>query len=120
MDGVCGRGRDTAMMQETIYYDEQADKLIVKTSYDNSDVLKANAEARNDQPDGFGKYKGRTLFLAGSFHLGDLIRLKNMGYNLFSPDPDERRRVLCYIQTNEPDLMRVKGKPFARTRNKWA
>ncbi|MFA7256050.1 MAG: hypothetical protein WC047_00545 [Kiritimatiellales bacterium] len=107
------------MLKETSYYDEQADKLIVKTSYDNSDVLKANAEDRDAKPENFGKYKG-TLTHVGSIHMGDVVRLKNLGYNLLSPDVDEKRRALCYIQTNEPYLLTVAGKPFARTRKTWA
>jgi len=107
------------MLEETSYYDEQADKLIVKTSFDNSEALKENAQARDAKPENFGKYKG-ALCHVGSIHMGDVVRLKNLGYNLLSPDVDEKRRALCYIQTNEPYLLTVNGTPFARNRKKWA
>lgn len=103
---------------ETRYYDEQEDKLTVKTSYDNSSVIASNLEAQKAAPEQ-GRYKGN-LCHVGSLHLGDMVRLKNLGYDLFSPDPAEVRRALCYIQTNEPHLLTVPGKPFAMQRKKWA
>ncbi|MEN9839251.1 MAG: hypothetical protein RL177_730 [Bacteroidota bacterium] len=45
--------------------------------------------------------------------------MKNIGYNLLSPDADEVRRALLYIQSNEPLLLTVPGKPFASVRQKW-
>lgn len=91
--------------------------MIVKTSYDNSDVLEGNLEQRNAQPE-FGKYKGNFCHV-GSIHMGDIVRLKNIGYNLLSPDPEEVKRSLLYIQTNEKHLLTVNGKPFAKKRAQW-
>jgi hypothetical protein len=51
--------------------------------------------------------------------MGDVQRLINMGYNLLSPDPEEVRRTLLYIQSNEPDLLTVNKKPFAKVRTRW-
>jgi hypothetical protein len=55
----------------------------------------------------------------GEIHFGDIERLKNMGYNLLSPDPDEWRRALLYIQSNEWKLLSVDGNPFAAVHQKW-
>lgn len=67
---------------------------------------------------GADKYKG-DLVHAGRIHLGDVERLNNLGYNLLSSNPDEVRRALCYVQANEPHLLTLEGKPFARNRNTW-
>lgn len=98
-------------------YDQLEDKLIVKTTYDNSDVLKLNKEQRKE----FGSYKSKNTQLVhvGRIDEGDVIRLKNLGYNLLSPDKDEWRRALLYIQQNEPHLLTVPGKPFSKKRLVW-
>lgn len=102
---------------ESVKYDEMTDKMIRCTTYDNSEVIRDNIEAQKNAPER-GRYK-KTLTKVGSIHLGDLERLRLMGYNLLSPDPEERRRALCYIQTDEPHLMAIPGKPFARKRERW-
>lgn len=101
-------------------YDEAEDRLIVKTTYDNSDVLKANLEQRNAASE-FRRYKSNNsqLVHVGRIDEGDVIRLKNIGYNLLSPDKDEWRRALLYIQQNEPNLLTVPGKPLAKKRLSW-
>ena len=101
----------------TSTYDELEDKMVVKTSYDPSAVLEANKRAQNAAPE-FGKYKG-DLAHVGRIHMGDIERLKNMGYNLLSHDQDEVRRALLYLQSNEPHLLMVPGKPFAKKRVTW-
>jgi hypothetical protein len=102
---------------ETTLYDERDDKLIVKTTYDNSAVLEQNKRERNDAAE-FGRYKGN-LVKVGSIHMGDIIRLKNLGYDVLAADPAEARRALLYIQSNEPHLMTVPGTPIARAKTKW-
>lgn len=104
-------------ISETSYYDEASDKLIVKTTYDSSDVVAANREAQKLAPE-FGRYKG-TLAHVGRIHMGDIVRLKNLGYNLLSPDPEEVKRALLYIQSNEKDLLTVPGTPIAKKRQVW-
>ena len=99
-------------------YDELADKMVTKTTYDNSAVLKANAEDRLSKPEGYGRFKG-DLCHVGRIHMGDIERLRNMGYNLLSNDTDEVRRCLIYIQENEPLLLTVTGTPFSKKRSKW-
>ena len=103
---------------ETSTFDETEGKMVVKTTYDSSHIITLNKEAQKAAPEGFGKFKGN-LAHVGRIHMGDVIRLKNIGYNLLSCDPDEKRRALCYIQENEPHLLTVPGKPFARQRKKW-
>lgn len=93
------------------------DKVIVKTTYDNTDVIEANKTARNAVSRG-ERYKG-DFVRVGRIHEGDVIRLRNLGYDLLSPDPEEWKRALLYIQTHEPYLLTVEGRPFAKKRVKW-
>lgn len=104
-------------IKEIDYYDHANDVLITKHTQDVTDILDANKADRNATPE-FGKYKGN-LVKAASISLVDVIRLKNMGYDLLSPDPDQRRRALVYIQQNEQHHLTVNGKPFARKRVSW-
>ncbi len=105
-------------VREEDVYDELTGRLITKTTFQNEDVLNANRESRLQQSE-TQKYKGN-LVKVGSIHMGDITRLYNLGYDVLSSDPDEARRALCYIQSNEPHLLTVNGKPFAMHRNKWA
>lgn len=108
------------MIDEKITYDEIDDRLTIETSYDAEPVIDDNKAAKADvNPKAVQKYKG-DLVHACRFHEGDIVRLKNLGYNILSPDPEEVRRALVYVQNNEPHLMRVHGKPFTRQRIKWA
>ena len=99
---------------------EDGDKVIVKTTYDNTEVLKSNQDQRNSTPE-FGRYKQSNsgLVHVGRIAEGDVVRLKNMGYNLLSPDPEEWKRALLYIQQNEPHLLTVPGKPISKKRAIW-
>lgn len=107
-------------MKNTYKYEEADDRLIVTTTYDNSDVLQENLAQRNEAKE-FGRYKTKNtqLMHVGRIAEGDVIRLKNIGYNLLSPDKDEWRRALLYIQQNEPYLLTVPGKPFAKKKLSW-
>ena len=104
-------------MIETSHYDEASDTLIVKTTYDNSAVLAANQAQRNAAPE-TGRYKGNLAHI-GRIDLGDVTRLKNEGYNLLSPDPDEVKRALLHIQSNERYLLTVPGTPIAKKKIQW-
>lgn len=101
----------------TTIYDELEDKVINRVTYDPSDVLEVNASQRAERQ-GPTKYKGN-LVHAARIHLGDVERLKNMGYNLLSNDPDEIKRALLYIQSEEKKHLTVDGTPFAKQRAKW-
>lgn len=98
-------------------FDELTGKMVQHTVYDNSAVIEANKEAQNNAPT-WGRYAGNMAHV-GRIHMGDIERLRNEGYDLLSTDPDEVRRALLYIQSNEPHLLTVPGKPFAKHRNKW-
>lgn len=103
---------------ETSHYDEASDSLVVKTSYDSSSVIAENIMTKNLQPE-TGRYKGNLVKVA-SIHLGDVVRLKNLGYNILSPDPDEVKRALLYIQSEEKALMLMPGKPIAKKKQSWS
>ena len=103
---------------ETSHYDEASDSLIVKTSYDNRAVMADNIMTKNLQPE-TGRYKGNFVKV-GSIHLGDVVRLKNMGYNLLSPDPDEVKRALLYIQAEEKAHLSMPGTPIGKRKQSWA
>lgn len=96
------------------------EKVVVTTSYDNRSVLKDNLVARNAAQE-TGRYKKNTAGLVhvGRIHEGDVVRLMNMGYNLLTSDPEERKRALLYIQNNEPYLLTVPGKPIAKKKQVW-
>lgn len=105
-------------MKETDTYDQLEDRIITHYTQDVEPILDANREKRNAQPE-FGQYKGN-LVHALSISETDVIRLKNMGYNLMSPDPEEWKRALLYIQQNEPYHLVVNGKPFAKKKAIWS
>ena len=104
---------------ETSTYDEIEDKLIVKKSYDAQPVIDSNTRIKNStSAKSIQKYKGDFVH-AARMHKGDVDRLIGLGYNLLSPDPEEVNRALVYLQTNEPHLMVVHGKPFSKHKIKW-
>lgn len=118
MDTQISVDRESGIVEKQTY-DEQEGKMIVETIYDNTPVLEANKAAQNDAPE-IGRYMGKDrLIHVGSLHMGDVTRLKNMGYDVLAADPAEVRRALLYIQSNEPHLLTVPGKPFAKVRPKW-
>jgi hypothetical protein len=103
---------------EKSFYDADSDKLVVKTSYDNRAVLAANQAQMIATPE-TGRYKGNLVHV-GRIHMGDIARLKNMGYDLLSSDPEEAKRALLYIQSNERAHLTVPGTPIARKKTAWA
>lgn len=104
-------------LNETSHYDEASDSLVVKTSYDNRSVIAENILTKNLQSE-TGRYKGNLVKVA-TIHLGDVQRLKNLGYNILSPDPDEVKRALLYIQSEEKALMLMPGTPIAKKKTSW-
>ena len=102
---------------ETSAYDEATDTLVVKTSYDNRSVIADNILTKNLQPE-TGRYKGN-LVKVGSIHLGDVVRLKNLGYNILSPDPEEVKRALLYIQSEEKAHLSMPGTPISKKKQSW-
>ena len=93
-------------------------RLVVKTTYDPTATIEANKEARAIAP----KHRvsnGKLLTKVMEIDEGHIVALKNLGYNLLSPDPDEWKRALLYIQANEPVWMTVNGKPIAQFRQRF-
>ena len=103
---------------ETSHYDEATGSLVVKTSYDNSQVMAENIMTKNLQPE-TGRYKGNLVKVA-TIHLGDVARLKNLGYNILSSDPEEVKRALLYIQAEEKAHMVMPGTPIAKRKQSWS
>lgn len=102
-------------MRESIIYDNLENRVVTKLTYDATDVAEANHADRMRR----GKdYKGN-LVHAARIHMGDVERLRLMGYDLLSNDPAEARRALLYLQNNEPGHMSVEGKVFAEKRQAW-
>lgn len=104
---------------EKVSYIESEDKLVVQTIYDPTATIERNAGLRSEKPVQVGS-KGQELMLAASLPMEHVTALKNLGYDLLSPDPAEFRRALCYIQSEQSKFMTVDGKPFALHRPKWA
>lgn len=103
---------------EKYEYVEVEDKLVVTTTYDPTETIEANKEARALAP----KHKisnGKLLTKVMDIDADHIVALKNLGYNLLSPDPDEWKRALLYIQANEPVWLTVNGKPIASFRQRW-
>jgi len=105
-------------LKETSHYDADSDTLVVKTQYDSSAVIADNIMTKNLQPE-TGRYKGNLVKVA-TIHMGDVVRLKNLGYNILSPDPDEVKRALLYIQSEEKALLSMPGTPFSKKRQSWS
>lgn len=104
-------------MERTTYLEDE-DRLVVETIYDPTETIEANKEARALAP----KHKvsnGKMLTKVMEIEAEHIVALKNLGYNLLSPDPEEWRRALLYIQANEPVWMTVNGKPIATFKQKW-
>jgi len=88
--------------------------------YNNTEIIEGNKRIKNNASETATYKSGNSqLVHVGRMSLGDVERLANLGFNLLSPDMDERRRALVYIQENEKHLLLVPGKPFARKRAKW-
>lgn len=104
-------------MTEKLHYLENTDTLVIENAYDPSALIEQNRAEKAEN--GKARFKDAGLVKVASIDLDHIVALKNLGYNLLSPDQTEVRRALCYIQENEPDWMVVDGKPFAMWRPKW-
>lgn len=104
-------------MEKTEYI-ESEDKLVVTTTYDATQAMEDAARLRASRPVQIGS-KGQELTLAAVIPMEHIVALKNLGYDLLSPDPAEYRRALCYIQSEQANFMAIEGSPFAMHRNKW-
>lgn len=105
-------------LAENYSYIPEKDQLVVETLYDPAETIEANKEERALAP----KHRisnGKALVKVMDIDEEHILALINKGYNLLSPDPDEWRRALLYIQSNEPVWMTVNGKPIATFRQRW-
>jgi hypothetical protein len=100
-------------------YDEATNTFGIKTSYDPTEVIEAN-KAQKAQGRVMIGSKGQQMLHAMRIDIDHVEALINKGYNLLSPDPDEVRRALLYIQQNEQDWMVTDGKVIAQTKQRWA
>ena len=106
-------------MKTTIIADDMEDKVHVKYEYDAEPVLDSNKAERNE----FTNYKTAPK-LAGmvkvaTLHPGDIQRLAALGYDITSPDPEEFKRALLFIQAEQKNLLTVNGKPFSKKKTAW-
>lgn len=103
---------------ETVSYIESEDKLVVKTTYDVAPTIENNAMIRTGDPVTIGK-NGQRMVLAASIPMEHITALKNLGYDLLSPDQQEVRRALCFIQSEQSKFLTTDKKMFALHRPKW-
>jgi hypothetical protein len=97
----------------------QDGKIITKTTYDVEPTFEQNAQLRASGPVVIGS-KGQSLTLAASVPMEHVLALKNMGYDLFSPDRDEMRRALVFLQSEQGKFMTTDKKVFTTRHQRWA
>lgn len=103
---------------EKLHYIEDTDTLVTETIYDPTDVIEENAAIRANGPVVVGK-KGQQMVLAMRLPLEHVTALKNMGYNLLSPDPAESRRAMLYVQANQAQFLTTDKKMIAERKQVW-
>lgn len=108
-------------MKEKITFDRLENKVVTEYVQDVEPILEQNKFIRNCENE-TGRFKSGNSGLVHAVSISevDVLRLKHMGYDLMSPDQDERRRALMYIQQNEKQWLVTNGKPFQRKRQVWA
>jgi hypothetical protein len=99
-------------------YIESEDKLVITTTYDPTETIEANKEARALAPKHHIS-NGKMLVKVMDIPAEHIEALRNMGYDFLSPDPEEWKRALLYVQANEPVWLTVNGKPIASFRQRW-
>ena len=99
-------------------YIEAEDKLVCETFYDAEPALKEAAAAREAGKVQIGS-KGQELTLACVIPADHITALRNIGYDLLSPDPAEYRRALVYIQQHQQLFMATDKKVFSTVKPKW-
>lgn len=102
------------------HFDHVDEKLYEETIYDPTPVIEANKALRNaGEKVTFGS-KGQQMVKVASVDMDHVLALRNMGYDLLSPDPQEVKRALLYIQACENDWMCVDGKPISERKQVWS
>jgi hypothetical protein len=105
-------------MERTTYI-ESEDRLVVETIYDPTEVIENNKAIRNSGERQYFGSKGQRMLKVASIDLDHVVALRNMGYDLLSPDPCEVKRALLYVQAMENQWMLVDGKPIGEKHQKW-
>lgn len=100
-------------------YIPELDRLVVETIYDAEPAMQ-EAEAARQQGDVLIGSKGQQLLKACVIPLEHILRVKEeSGYDLLSPNPDQWRRALVYIQQNHQKFMATDKKVFSVHKPKW-
>lgn len=97
-------------------YIESEDKLVCETIYDAEPAMREAEEARQ-QGDVLIGSKGQQMLKACVIPIEHIQRVKQeSGYDLLSPDPDQWRLALAYIQANHTRFMATDKKVFTGRR----
>jgi uroporphyrinogen-III synthase len=106
-------------MERTTYI-ESEDRLVVETIYDAEPAIREAEEARQ-QGGVFVGSKGQQMLKACVIPVEHIQRVKQeSGFDLLSPDPDQWRKALLYIQQNHQRFMATDKKVFTgREAQKW-
>lgn len=100
-------------------YIESEDKLVCETIYDTESALN-EAEASRQAGDVLIGSKGQQMLKACVIPAEHILKVKEeSGYDLLSPDPDQWRRALVYIQQNHQRFMATDKKVFSVHKPKW-
>lgn len=100
-------------------YIPELDRLVVETIYDAEPAM-LEAEAARQQGDVLIGSKGQQLLKACIIPLEHILRVKEeSGFDLLSPDPDQWRRALVYIQQHHQKFMATDRKVFSVHKPKW-
>jgi hypothetical protein len=100
-------------------YIPEMDRLVVTTTYDAEPAM-LEAEAARQSGDVLIGSKGQQMLKACVIPLEHIMRVKEeSGYDLLSPDPDQWRRALVYIQQNHQKFMATDKKVFSVHKPKW-
>jgi hypothetical protein len=102
-------------------YIPELDRLVVKTIYDAEPAMREAEEARQRGGDYMGS-KGQRMLKACVIPMEHILRVKEeSGYDLLSPDPEQWRKALAYIQANHQVFMATDKKVFTGKQTpKWA
>lgn len=107
-------------LAENYHYIPEQDRLVIETVYDAEPAIQEAKEARDRGGVVLGS-KGQQLFKACVIPLEHIQRVKQeSGYDLLSPDPEQWRKALAYIQNNHQVFMATDKKVFTgKETPKW-
>lgn len=99
---------------------EDIGKVVVETTYDAESALQEAEEARQRGGVLIGS-KGQQMLKACVIPLDHITKVKEeSGFDLLSPDPEQWRMALAYIQANHQRFMATDKKVFTgREAQKW-